>query len=81
MKDNESVDTFMTQVMSVVKQLRKYGDDMENKRVIEKVLSSLAKKFELVVVPIEEFKDLTLMQIDELTSSLLAHESRISRYK
>jgi hypothetical protein len=30
MKDNESVDTFMTQVMTVVNQLRQYGDDVEN---------------------------------------------------
>jgi hypothetical protein len=80
MKDNESVDTFMTQVMSVVNHLRQYGDDIENKRVIDKVLRILPKKFELVVVPIEEFKDLSQMQIDELTSSLVAHEYRISRY-
>ena len=80
-KDNESVDTFMTQVMSVVNQLRQYGDDVENKRVIEKVLRSLTKKFEPVVVPIEEFKDLSLMQIDELIGSLVTHESRISRYE
>jgi hypothetical protein len=81
MKDNESVDTFMTQVMNVVNQLRQYGDDIETKRVIEKVLRSLPKKFELAVVPIEEFKDLSLMQIDELSGSLVSHESRISRYE
>jgi hypothetical protein len=28
MKDSESVDSFMTQVMNVVNQLRKYGDDL-----------------------------------------------------
>jgi hypothetical protein len=81
MKDNESVDTFMNQVMSVLNQLRQHGDDFENKIFIEKVLRSLPKKFEPVVVPIEEFKDLSLMQIDELTGSLVAHESRISRYE
>jgi hypothetical protein len=81
MKDNESVDTFMTQLMSVVNQLRQYGDDFEKKRVVEKVLRSLPKKFEPVFVPIEEFKDLSLIKIDELTSSLIAHESRISRYE
>jgi 5,10-methylenetetrahydrofolate reductase len=81
MKDNESVDTFMTQVMSDVNQLRQYGDDIENKRVIEKVLRNLPKKFEPIVVPIEEFKDLSLMQIDELIGSLVAYESRISRYE
>ena len=46
-----------------------------------RVLRSLPKKFEPVVVPIEEFKDLSLMKIDELTSSLVAHESKISRYE
>ena len=37
--------------------------------------------FEPVVVPIEELKDLSLMQIDELNGSLVSHESRISRYE
>jgi hypothetical protein len=45
------------------------------------VLRSLPKKFERVVVPIEEFKDLSQMQIDELIGSLVSHESRISRYE
>jgi hypothetical protein len=45
------------------------------------VLRIFPKKFEPVVVRIEEFKDLSLMQIDELTGSLVAHESRISRYE
>ena len=65
--------------MSVVNQLRMYGDDVENKIVIEKVLRSLPKKFEPIVVPIEEFKYLSQMQIDELIGSLVSHESRISR--
>lgn len=53
MKDNESEDAFMTQVMSIVNQLWQYGDDVEYNRVIEKLLRSLPKKFEPVVVPIE----------------------------
>ena len=80
MKDSDSVDSFMTQVMDVVKQIRKYGEEISNKRLIEKVLRYLPKKFEFVVVSIEEFKEISLMHIDELTGSLIAHESRISRY-
>jgi len=79
-KDNESNDNFMTQVMNVVNQLRKYGEDLSHKRVIEKVLRSFPKKFESVVVPIEEFRDTILMYIDELIGSLIAHDSRMSRY-
>jgi hypothetical protein len=78
MKDNESVDSFMNQVMNIVNQLRQYGEDLSDKRVIENVLRSLPKKFEYVVVPIEEFKDISLMHIGELTGSLIAHESRMS---
>ena len=79
-KDNESVDSFMNQVMNVVNQLRRYGEYLSDKRVIEKVLRSFPKKFESIVVPIEEFKDISLMHIDELTGSLIAHESKMSRY-
>jgi hypothetical protein len=53
MKDNDLVDSFMSLVMNVLNQLRKYGEDLSNKRVIEKVLRSLIKMFEFVVVPIE----------------------------
>ena len=80
MKDSEIVDNFMTQVMSVVNQLRQYGEDLPDQHVIEKLLRCLLKKFEAVVVPIEEFKNISQMHIDELTCSLLAHELRMNRY-
>ena len=66
--------------MSVVNQLRQYDEDLPEHRVIEKLLRCLPKKFEVVVVPIEEFKNLSQMHIDELTGSLLFHESRMNRY-
>jgi hypothetical protein len=80
MKDSELVDSFMTQVMNVVNQLRKYGEDLSNKRVNQKVLIYFPNMFESVVVPIDEFKDISLMHIDELIGSLIAHESRMYRY-
>jgi hypothetical protein len=62
MKANKSVDTFMTQVMSVVNHLRQYGDDFENKKVIEKVLRSLP-----VTHPLQEliFFNIFLLFIEE----------------
>ena len=80
MKDNETVDNFMTQVMSGVKHLQQYGEDLPDQLVIEKLLRCFPEKFEAVVVPIEEFKNLSQMHIDEMTSSFLAHESRMNRY-
>ena len=48
--------------------------------VIEKLLRCLSKKFEAVVVLIEEFKDLSQMHIDEMTTFLIANESRMNTY-
>ena len=48
--------------------------------MIEKLLRCLTNKFEAVVVPIEEFKDLIQMHIDELIGSLIVHESRMEKY-
>ena len=38
MKDIETVDCFMTQVMNVVNQLRQYGEDLPDQCVIEKMV-------------------------------------------
>ena len=48
--------------------------------MIEKLLRCSPNKFEAVVVPIEEFKNISEMHIEELTGSLIAHESRMNRY-
>ena len=57
-----------------------YGEDLSDQRVIEKMQICFPKKFEAVVVPIEEFKNISQMHIDELSGSLLAHESRVNMY-
>ena len=79
-KDNQTTDNSMTQVMNVLNWLRKYGEGLLDQHVIEKLLRCLPKKFEAMVVPIEEFKDPRQMHIDELTGSLIAHESRMNMY-
>lgn len=80
MIDNKIVDEFMTQVMSLGNRLRQYSEDLSNKRRINKVLQSFPMKFESIVVSLQEFKDTSQIQIEELTSSLIAYESRMSRY-
>ena len=42
--------------------------------MVEKILESLANKFECVVVAIEQFKDLETLSIEELMGSLEVHE-------
>ena len=52
MKEIEDINSFMNQVMSVVNQLKIYGEDIKYRTVIEKVLRSLSTKFDVVVAAI-----------------------------
>ena len=47
MKEIEDIDSFMNRVMSIVNQLKIYGEDVQDRTVIEKVLRSLSTKFDV----------------------------------
>jgi hypothetical protein len=53
---------------------------MKDVVIIEKILRSMTPKYDYVVCSIEESNDLDNLSIDELQSSLLVHEQRISRH-
>ncbi|XP_021827718.1 uncharacterized protein LOC110768314 [Prunus avium] len=51
--------------------MRIYGEDMQDVKVVEKILRSLTEKFNYVVCSIEESKDIDALPVDELQSSLI----------
>ncbi|XP_009770138.1 uncharacterized protein [Nicotiana sylvestris] len=78
MKNNESVQDYMSRVSYIVNLMKSYGEIVSDEIVVAKVLRSLTNKFEHVVAAIEESKDLSDYSFDELMSSLLAHEDRLN---
>ena len=75
MNDSESVDMFMTRVLSLVTQFQTYGEPLEQKIVLQKILQCLTKTFSMVVTAIEEGKYLSQFTLEELTGYLLSHEA------
>jgi hypothetical protein len=79
MKDSDSVDHFMIHIMSIVKQLRNHVEDIQDQKFIEKVHCSLPDKFNLVIVSIEESKDMSTLTVEEFMGSTLTLENRFNR--
>ena len=46
------------------------GDKVEEQRVMEKILRSMIRKFDHIVVAIEESKDLSTLTMESLIGSL-----------
>ncbi|XP_077237192.1 uncharacterized protein LOC143878863 [Tasmannia lanceolata] len=80
MKDSESVEDFFNRVISLVNQLRVNDEDIQDQRIVEKILRSLTRKFEYIVAAIEESKDLASLSIESLLGSLQSHELRMKQF-
>lgn len=76
MRSGETVTDYFSRVMTVANKMRVYGEDMDDVKVVEKILRSLTEKFDYVVCSIEESKDIDSLTIDELQSSLIVHEQK-----
>eukprot|EP00253_Pinus_taeda_P015004 PITA_15004 len=79
MKESDTIDSFFTQVIGLITQIRSHGEILKERRIVEKTLRSLPSRFEAIVVAIEETKDLSQFTVDELSASLMSHEHRLSR--
>ncbi|KAL4388598.1 hypothetical protein GQ457_09G027370 [Hibiscus cannabinus] len=76
MKESESVKEYADRLMKIVNQIRLFGEDLPEKRVVEKVLVSLPEKFESKIYSLEDSKDISQLSLAELVNSLQAVEQR-----
>lgn len=78
MKESEIVKDYYSRLKEIVNQLRAYGENISETRVVEKILISLTEKYDPIVTAIENSKDITSLSVTELIGSLEAFEKRLS---
>ena len=54
--------------------MRTYGDDIIDERIVKRILTALSNKYNSFVTSIESFKGIKSLLVNELISSLEAHE-------
>ena len=80
MKVGESVSEYFAQPLTIADKMKANGENKGDVAIAEKILRSMTPKFDYVVCSIEESKDIDILTIDELQSSLLLHEQRMSTH-
>ncbi|KAL4285133.1 hypothetical protein GQ457_16G021100 [Hibiscus cannabinus] len=78
MKDDELIKDFSNRLMDVVNQIRLYGENLPDAKVVEKVMISVPQRFEAKISAIEKSCDMTSLTIANLVSKLEAQEHRVS---
>lgn len=80
MKETETVEEYFNRVVTISNQLKINGEEPKDQRIVEKILRTMTKNFEHVVVAIEESKNLSELSLESLLGSLQSHELRIKQF-
>jgi hypothetical protein len=79
MKESENVEFFITRVHNIVNDIHAHGEILEDRKIVEKVLRSLPKKFDPITIAIEESRDLSQLTLTDLFGSLQVHEDMLKK--
>ena len=80
MKDLESVKEFAAKLMKIVSEMRILGENLEDRRVVEKMVMVLPQRFEQKICSLEDTKDLKKISVVDFVNALhmaeLCHRRR-----
>ncbi|XP_070681739.1 uncharacterized protein [Malus domestica] len=80
MNDNDSLYVYIAKLFDLINQMRSYGEDLSNQRIIQKLLISLPKSYDSIAAVIENTKDLDTIDAQDVVVILKGYEQRLDRH-
>ncbi|XP_060671306.1 uncharacterized protein LOC132803084 [Ziziphus jujuba] len=77
MKDDETLSNYLIRLNDLINQMKTFGETLSNERMVKKVLISLTKAYEPICLVIENTKDLTSVEFQEVIAILKSQEQRL----
>ena len=81
MKESETIKDYYSRIKEIVSQMRAYGENILDKKIVEKILISIPQKYDAIATAIEQTKDLATLSVTQLMGSLEAYEQRLKRHE
>ena len=78
MLESENILEYFARVLVIYNQIKRYGEKMEDTRMVEEIICSLQKKFHYMVIVIEESQNIDVLSIQGLMGKLQAHKKRVN---
>jgi len=77
-EDEQKIAECISKLINIVNQIKACGEAITYQQIVEKIMRTLASRFDFIVVAIQESKDVKTLKIEELQSSFEAHELMVS---
>ncbi|XP_070668826.1 uncharacterized protein [Malus domestica] len=80
MNDNDFLSLYIAKLFDLINQMKSYGEDLSNQRIVQKLLISLPKSYGSIAVVIENTKDLDTIDAQDVVAILKGYEQRLDRH-
>ncbi|XP_070680041.1 uncharacterized protein [Malus domestica] len=80
MGEHEAFSVYLVRLFDLITQMKSYGEDIGNQRIVQKLLISLPKSYDNIVVVIENTRDLETIDVQDVVATLKGYEQRMERH-
>ncbi|CAN6560685.1 unnamed protein product [Malus baccata var. baccata] len=68
--EHEAFSVYIVRLLDLITQMKSYGEDIGNQRIVQKLLISLPKSYDSIVAVIENTRDLEIVDVQDVVATL-----------